>query len=107
MDSKKLDQLPAKDSTANDIRNYLARILVEEYDVTPGHANLTCSDWTYSRQKEFLAFSESTYVGIFGHETGAILYNNVHARKKEMEKGLSAKRKSHRRIFSPKMRLTD
>lgn len=75
-------KIPSKAATANIVQAYICQVLIDDYDLPPEEARQVSSKWQYARGEELLGFSEATYVGIFGHEVGAILYRNVQARSR-------------------------
>ncbi|RAL11731.1 uncharacterized protein BO97DRAFT_406081 [Aspergillus homomorphus CBS 101889] len=70
-------KLPAEPASAEEIRQYLERILVEKYQTSPALAEKTASRWQVGRGTELRQFSLGTFRAHFGEDIGLCLYKGV------------------------------
>lgn len=80
MSNKITPDLPPATSAAAVVQVFFARILVDEYEVSEERARQIGSRWELGRGREVTSFSKTSYIGIFGHEAGEILFTSMQRR---------------------------
>ena len=68
---------PEVTATADQIRDFLVRILTSKRGLAVDHARRIASKWTIGNGKELRSYPPSMYLEIFGREDGWIVYKET------------------------------
>lgn len=71
-------KLPARSDGPNEVRAYIARVLISELDTTSDYANKTSNLWGPGRGSELRDLSVRDFKATFGDYMGWVLFRIVH-----------------------------
>ena len=77
MSNKFRPDLPPATSEAAVVQDFFAKILIDEYNVSQERAQQVSLKWELGKSREVTTFSKASYICIFGHEAGEILFANL------------------------------
>lgn len=76
-----LSGLPTAASEAAVVQVFFTKVLRGEHNIPQEQAQQISSKWKLGTGREVITFSKASYVGIFGHEAGEILFASVKRRQ--------------------------
>lgn len=71
-------RLPPPSAGSDDVRSYIAQILISKQTLTPSQASETANLWLLGRGSELRDTSLRVFKGIFGDYTGWVIFRMVH-----------------------------
>lgn len=77
-DAASADTLPEAKATPNQVREFIANLLVTRRNLPIDYARRAAAKWTVGSGRELRSYTPSMYLGIFGREDGWIIYREVH-----------------------------
>lgn len=69
--------LPNKQATPDEVRQFLAHLLLDKRNLPLDHVRRTVAKWNVGSGHELRSYSPSMYLDIFGREDGWVIYREV------------------------------
>lgn len=71
------DVVPDKKATPDEVREFLAHLLIDKRNLPLDYVRRTVSKWNVGSGHELRSYSPSMYLDIFGREDGWVIYREV------------------------------
>ena len=96
------DILPDTKATPDQVREYLAHLLIDKRNLPLDYVRRTVSKWNVGSGHELRSYSPSMYLDIFGREDGWVIYREVKLSiaNEKLKKGGFANRYANREYRS-------
>jgi hypothetical protein len=70
--------LPSQTATPDEVRRFLAQLLIASRDLSQDHAHGIASRWGPGTGRELAKYNAAMYTSIFGPEDGWLLFKDLH-----------------------------
>ena len=81
--------IPGTRATPEEVRNFVAQLLIEKRGLSVEDARSVACKWTRGSGQDLIDYPPGMYLDIFGHEDGYMVYKELHLfnRQNERDRG--------------------